>query len=96
MEEAFERGPRRLELSRTQQLNRAIEIGLCFPGRLGRDAPSFLQLAHSAIRFAPPRKNIYELQSNGEIRWRNRKYVPQPILVSARGGAIGLPGFELG
>jgi hypothetical protein len=76
MEEPIERGPRRLELSRTQQLNRAIEICPCLLRRLGRYAPSFLELAHSAVRFATPRKNIYELQSNSEIRWRDSKYVP--------------------
>ena len=68
----------------------------CFLRRLGRNAPHFLELANSAVRFVPPRERLYKPQSNGEIRWRDREHVPQPIFVPANGGAIALPRLELG
>src|ERR1700694_4228155 len=96
MDEPVERSPRLLELSRTQCLKRAIEICPCLLRRLGGYAPHFLELSNSAVRFAAPRKYIYELQSNGEIRRCDREHVPQPVFVPPRRSAVRLPGFQLG
>ena len=74
-EQPVERRPRLRELSRAQELNRAVEIRPCFLWRLGRYSPHFLEMTNGAVGFAALRERVHELQSRDEIRRRNREHV---------------------